>query len=83
MKRIARTLVLVLMIAALIGCFAVTASAADYTDPDQALEYLDSYSDNVGTDENFEANINTAIATVRESVGCKRQEKSRPVLEKN
>ena len=69
MKRIARTLVLVLMIAALIGCFAVTASAADYTDPDQALEYLDSYSDNVGTDENFEANINTAIATVRESVG--------------
>ena len=69
MKRIARTLVLVLMIAVLIGCFAVTASAADYTDTDQALEYLDGYSDNVGTDENFEENISTAIETVRESIG--------------
>ncbi|MBO5129076.1 MAG: Na+/H+ antiporter NhaC family protein [Oscillospiraceae bacterium] len=34
-----------------------------------ALEYLDSYSDNVAVDENFEANISTAIATIRESIG--------------
>ena len=64
-----RTLLLVLMIAALIGCFAMTASAADYSDPDQALEYLDGYSDNVGVDENFEENINASISTMRESIG--------------
>ncbi|MBQ7800800.1 MAG: Na+/H+ antiporter NhaC family protein [Oscillospiraceae bacterium] len=47
----------------------MTATAADYTDPDQALEYLDGYSDYVGSDENFEENINTAIDTIRESIG--------------
>ena len=69
MRRITRTFVLCLMIAALIGCFALTASATDYTDPDMAMEYLDCYSDNVGVDENFESNIKTAIATIRESIG--------------
>ena len=69
MRRITRTFVLCLMIAALIGCFALTASAADFTDPDVAMEYLDAYSDNVGVDENFEGNINAAIATIRESIG--------------
>ncbi|MBO4938473.1 MAG: Na+/H+ antiporter NhaC family protein [Oscillospiraceae bacterium] len=47
----------------------MTASAADYSDPDQALEYLDGYSDNVGVDENFEENINASISTMRESIG--------------
>ena len=69
MRKTMRTLLLVLMIAALIGCFAMTASAADYSDPDQALEYLDGYSDNVGVDENFEENINASISTMRESIG--------------
>ena len=69
MRRITRTFVLCLMIAALIGCFALTASATDYTDPDMAMEYLDCYSDNVGVDENFESNIKIAIATIRESIG--------------
>ena len=69
MKKITRALLLVLVLAALLGCVALSASAADYTDPDQAMEYLDGYSDFVGTDENFEENINTSIETVRESIG--------------
>ena len=69
MRRITKTLMLLLMVAALIGCMAMTASASEYTDPDLALEYLDCYSDNVGVDANFEENIRTAIATIRESIG--------------
>ena len=69
MRRTMRTLVLLVMVAALIGCFAFGVSASELNDYDGAMEYLDCYSDNVGTDADFDSNIATAIATVRESIG--------------
>ena len=69
MRRTARTLLLLLMAAALIGCFAISASAAEFETTEDALECLDGYSDNVGSDENFEENIAAAIGTVRQDIG--------------
>ena len=68
MRNVFKKLLLIAMILALLGCFATAASAADYSDPDQALGYVDEYADNVGTDPNFESNIKAAIETLRESV---------------
>ena len=67
MRNIARTLVLLLMVAALIGCFTFGVCAADIADADTALEYLDGYADNVGTDPSFAENIAAAISVMRES----------------
>ena len=39
--------------------------ALDLTDYDTAQEYVDGYADNLMEDENFEANVETALATVR------------------
>ena len=69
MRNITRTLALLMMIAALIGCFTFGVCAADIVDADTALEYLDGYADNVGTDPSFAENIAAAIAMVRESIG--------------
>ena len=69
MKKFMRTFVLLLLVASLVGCFCLTASAADFADSSEALEYLDSYSDNVATDAAFEENIAAALALVREDVG--------------
>ena len=68
MKKFMRTFVLLLLVASLVGCFCLTASAADFADSSEALEYLDSYSDNVATDAAFEENIAAALALVREDV---------------
>ena len=68
MKKFMRTFVLLLLVASLVGCFCLTASAADFADSSEALEYLDSYSDNVATDAAFEENIADALALVREDV---------------
>ena len=40
----------------------------DLADGDSALAYVDSYADNLEADPNFEANVSTAIDTVRESI---------------
>ena len=63
-------MLLLIMVVALLAGFAMTASAAEYADVDTALDYLGSYSDNVGTDADFEANIQAAIATVRGEIGA-------------
>ena len=68
MSRIVRTLSLMLCLCLLVGAFAVTASASDFSDPETALGYLDSYADNVAVDENFEANIAESLNTVRQDV---------------
>ena len=39
--------------------------AIDLADYDTAKEYVDNYADNLMEDENFEANVDTALATVR------------------
>ena len=68
MKKFMRTFVLLLLVASLVGCFCLTASAAEFGDSSEALEYLDSYSDNVASDAAFEENIAAALSLVREDV---------------
>ena len=68
MRRTARTFLLLLMMVALISCFALHVSAAAFESTDDALEYLDGYSDNVGTDPDFEENVDAAIETVRQDI---------------
>ena len=68
MKKFMRIFVLLLLVASLVGCFCLTASAAEFADSSEALEYLDSYSDNVASDEAFEENIAAALDLVREDV---------------
>ena len=69
MRNFTRTLVLLILAASIIGCCAFGACAAEITDEASALEYLDGYADNVGTDPSFADNIAAAIDAVRESVG--------------
>lgn len=64
-----RTLVLLTLVAALIGCFAFGVSAAEFEGSEDALAYLDAYADYVGTDENFADNISAALGIVREEIG--------------
>ena len=70
MKRTLRTLVLLMMAVSLLAGFAVTASAADFSDFDTAIDYLDTdnYKANVNTDPDFESNIAQALDTVREGI---------------
>ena len=70
MKRTLRTLVLLMMAVSLLAGFAVTASAADFSDYDTAIDYLDTdnYKANVNTDPDFESNIAQALDTVREGI---------------
>ena len=76
MKRIPKLFSLLLVLSILLGAFTMLAAAesldseavAEAMDADTAMEYLDSYSDNVASDENFDANITEAITVARESV---------------
>ena len=68
MKRTFTRILLLILALTLLGGLALSVSASDYTDPDAALDYLDSYADNVGTDESFASNIAQALATVRQSI---------------
>ena len=77
MKRIPKLFSLLLVLSILLGAFTMLAAAesldseavAEAMDADTAMEYLDSYSDNVASDEDFDANITEAITVARESVG--------------
>ena len=42
----------------------------DLSDPDSAQAYVDSYADNLGSDEGFASHLETALAKVRESVSA-------------
>ena len=78
MKRIPKLFSLLLVLSIFLGAFTMLAAAesldseavAEAMDADTAMEYLDSYSDNVASDENFDANITEAITVARESVGA-------------
>ena len=69
MKKMSRTLLLLLLVATLIGSFALSVSAAEFEGFDDALGYLDGYADYVGTEADFETKIASALYTVRESIG--------------
>lgn len=69
MRKITRNLLLLIMAVSLLACFALTASAAEYADAEDALGYLDSYEEHVGVDAGFEENISTALNVVRQEIG--------------
>ena len=56
------------------GSFAVNVDGEeveyDLSDPDSAQAYVDSYADNLGSDEGFASHLETALAKVRESVSA-------------
>ncbi len=68
MRNTPRTLVLLMLLILCIGALSLTASAAGFTE-EEAFAYLDGYADNVGVDENFDANIQSALTVARGSVG--------------
>ena len=68
MTRITRILVLLMIVATLFCGLSVTVGAAEYESADDALGYLEDYSDNLGSDPDFEANIDAAIDAVRQEV---------------
>ena len=69
MRRTMRTLSLLLLAAILLGTMTIGVCASEYTDPASAQDFLDNYDSNVASDPNFDENIATALATVREEVG--------------
>ena len=68
MRRTMRTLSLLLLAAILLGTMTIGVCASEYTDPASAQDFLDNYDSNVASDPNFDENIATALATVREEV---------------
>ena len=69
MKRITRTCLLLMMAVALLAGFAMTASATDFADAGEALGYLESYEEYVGSDADFQTNISNALTMVRQDIG--------------
>ena len=68
MKQTLKMLTLLLTLAIVLGAMTLTASAAELTEED-AFAYLDSYSDNMSADPDFDANVDAAIEVARGSVG--------------
>lgn len=69
MKRITRTLLLLILAVTLLASFSLTAGATEYESAEDALGYLDSYEEYVGSDASFEENIDSALTVVREEIG--------------
>ena len=57
MRKLSRTLMLLILAVSLICSFGLVANAATFESAEDAIGFLDSYADNVGVDENFSANI--------------------------
>ncbi len=68
MRRTFTRLLLLSMCVMLVMGLAISASAADYTDHDTALDYLENYDSNVGSDASFAENVAQALETVRKSI---------------
>ena len=69
MRNVLRTMLLLMMVAMLIGYFALSASAAPFGSADDAFGYLDSYDSYVGSDENFMENVAAALTIARDEIG--------------
>ena len=70
MKKFLAVLLLTLLTLALCcGFVAGAEDAPDYTDPDTAFDYLDNYADHVGTDPDFDKNVDISIGTMQQEVG--------------
>ena len=67
MTKTLRMLTVLLVLAVCFSALTLSVGAAEFSEED-AFAYLDSYADNVGVDENFDANIGAALDVARESV---------------
>ncbi len=67
MKRVPNLFALLLVLLMFIGTFTMAAGAEGMSG-EEALEYLENYSDNVASDENFDTTVAEAITAVREDV---------------
>ena len=68
MKKMSKLFSLLLAMVVILGAVALTASATELAAED-AIAYLDAYDENVAADPDFAANVETAIAAARTSVG--------------
>ncbi|MBR5884014.1 MAG: hypothetical protein IKZ17_02155, partial [Bacteroidaceae bacterium] len=69
MRRLSRTLMLLILAVSLICSFGLVANAATFESAEDAIGFLDSYADNVAGDADFDANIHAALDIVREDIG--------------
>ena len=69
MRRLSRTLMLLILAVSLICSFGLVANAATFESAEDAVGFLDSYADNVAGDADFDANIHAALDIVREDIG--------------
>ena len=69
MKKITRTMLLLIVAVAMLTAFAMSASATEFADTGEALSYLESYEDYVGSDADFQINIDNALTKVRQDIG--------------
>ena len=68
MQRTFTRILLLALCVMLVAGLAMNVSAADYTDHDTALDYLENYDSNVGEDTDFAANVKQALDTVRQTI---------------
>ena len=69
MRRMSRTLLMLLLAVSLICSFALVANAAEFESAGDALGYLESYDENVAGDPGFAENVKAALAIVRQDIG--------------
>ena len=69
MRRMSRTLVMLLLVVSLICSFGLVANATAFESSGDALDYLESYDENVAADSSFASNVQAALDIVREDVG--------------
>ena len=69
MRRLSRTLMLLILAVSLICSFGLVANAAAFESAEDAVGFLDSYADNVAADADFDANIHAALDIVRVDIG--------------
>jgi len=69
MRRLSRTLMLLILVASLICSFGLVANAASFESAEDAVGYLDSYDENVASDADFATNVQAALNIVREDIG--------------
>ena len=69
MRRLSRTLMLLILVASLICSVGLVANAAGFESAEDAVGYLDSYDENVAGDADFATNVQEALNIVREDIG--------------
>ena len=69
MRRLSRTLMLLILAVSLVGSLVLCAHATGFESAEDAVAYLDSYDENVAADADFDTNVTEALSIVREDIG--------------